>query len=64
MVKLNDIVIMKKSHPCGNDKFIVTRQGADYKLLCIKCKHTVMLDAVSFNKKLKRVETSSEDNIT
>lgn len=62
MVKVNDIVIMKKSHPCGNDRFIVVRQGADYKLCCLKCDRVVMLDVETFNKRLKRVVNVNEEN--
>ena len=31
--KLNDIVTMKKEHPCGNNEFKIVRVGADIKIL-------------------------------
>ena len=31
-LKLHDIVIMKKPHPCGSKEFEVLRLGVDYKL--------------------------------
>ncbi|MBS5777848.1 MAG: DUF951 domain-containing protein [Acholeplasma sp.] len=52
---LNDIVIMKKPHPCGTNEFIITRVGADIKIKCIKCGRTIMLTRIEFNKKLKKV---------
>ncbi len=27
--KLNDIVEMKKNHPCGNNRWLIIRMGAD-----------------------------------
>lgn len=53
--KLNSIVIMKKEHPCGNNEFEVTRLGADIKIKCCKCGHSIMLPRIDFNKKIKKV---------
>ena len=53
--KLNDIVIMKKPHPCGSNKWQIVRVGADIKIKCLNCGHTIMLERVEFNKKIKKV---------
>lgn len=52
---LNDIVIMKKTHPCGENKWQIIRLGADIKIKCLKCGRTIMLSRIEFNKKLKKV---------
>ena len=52
---LNDMVIMKKNHPCGNNEFEIIRLGADVKIRCTKCEHVIMLPRVDFNKKIKKV---------
>ncbi len=52
---LNDKVIMKKGHPCGNNEFEIIRLGADIKIRCTKCNHVIMLPRVDFNKKIKKV---------
>ena len=52
---LNDKVIMKKVHPCGNSEFEIIRLGADIKIKCTKCSHVIMLPRVEFNKKIKKV---------
>ena len=52
---LNDLVIMKKVHPCGNSEFKIIRLGADIKIRCTKCDHVIMLSRVDFNKKIKKV---------
>lgn len=53
--KLNDIVIMKKVHPCGSFEFEIIRLGADIKIRCLKCNHVIMLPRIEFNKKVKKV---------
>ena len=52
---LNDIVVMKKVHPCGSNEFEIVRLGADIKIKCIKCGHVIMLPRVDLNKKIKKV---------
>ena len=52
---LNDIVVMKKFHPCGSYDFEIIRLGADIKIKCVKCGRVIMLPRVEFNKKIKKV---------
>ncbi|MBQ8234950.1 MAG: DUF951 domain-containing protein [Bacilli bacterium] len=47
---------MKKEHPCGTNSFEITRLGADIKIKCINCGHSIMIPRIEFNKKLKKVE--------
>lgn len=53
--KLGSIVIMKKQHPCGTNKWEIIRVGADIKIKCLECGRTIMLPRTEFNKKLKKV---------
>ncbi len=53
--KLGSIVVMKKQHPCGENKWEITRIGADIKIKCLKCGRSIMLPRIDFNKKLKSV---------
>lgn len=55
--KLGSIVILKKVHPCGSNRFEVVRMGADIKVKCLGCCHVVMLPRVDFNKRIKKVES-------
>lgn len=52
--EVGDVVVTKKAHPCGGDRWQVARTGADYKIKCLKCGHVVMLDAQAFFKAVKR----------
>lgn len=53
-LELNDIIQMKKPHACGEDKWQVTRLGADIKLKCTKCNHEIMMDRLELYKKMKK----------
>ena len=51
---LNDIVEMKKQHPCGTNRWQITRMGADIKIKCLKCDNNIMMPRREFNKKIKK----------
>ena len=53
--KLGSIVIMKKAHPCGENKWEITRVGVDIKIKCLNCDRSILLPRIEFNKKLKKV---------
>ncbi|MBP3765630.1 MAG: DUF951 domain-containing protein [Bacilli bacterium] len=53
--KLNDIVIMKKPHPCGFNEWQIIRVGADIKIKCTNCGRSIMMPRIEFNKKLKKI---------
>ena len=53
--ELNDIVVMKKEHPCGENKWKIIRMGADIRIKCTKCERNVLLPRSEFNRKLKKV---------
>ena len=53
--KVGSIVIMKKGHPCGENKWIVTRVGVYVNIKFLKCNREIMLSSLDFEKKLKKV---------
>lgn len=48
-------VIMKKGHPCGENKWEIIRTGVDIKIKCLGCGRLVMLPRIEFNKKIKKI---------
>ena len=40
-IQIGDILIMKKSHPCGEKQWKVLRIGADFRLRCLGCNHEI-----------------------
>ena len=55
-VRVGDILIMKKPHPCGSNRMIVLRVGADFKLLCEKCNRQFMTKRSNIEKSIKKIE--------
>ena len=53
-------VMMKKQHPCGSNEWEITRLGADIKIKCLNCNHTVLIPRIEFNKKLKKILTQED----
>lgn len=58
--QLDDIVEMKKAHPCGENRWKIIRMGMDIRIKCEGCGHSVMLPRKQFEQKMKRVIESAE----
>lgn len=54
-LKVGDEVRMKKAHPCGSYHWRVTRLGADIGILCLKCRHYVMLPRPYLERRVREV---------
>ncbi|NGQ96089.1 DUF951 domain-containing protein [Brevibacillus sp. SYP-B805] len=52
---LGDIVQMKKPHPCGTNAWKVIRMGADIRIKCTGCDHSVLIPRLEFERKMKKV---------
>ena len=52
-IKVNDILEMKKEHPCGGKQFLVLRAGMDFRVRCVKCDREVMVPRVKIEKNIK-----------
>lgn len=61
IVNVDDIVRMKKPHPCGSLDWQITRVGADIGMKCLKCGRRVMLPRDQFNRRLKYVMPADND---
>ena len=57
---INDVVEMKKQHPCGTNSWKVIRMGADIRIKCLGCGHSIMIPRNEFTKKMKRVIQQGE----
>ena len=59
-VRVGDTLVMKKNHPCGENRFEVLRSGMDFKLRCQGCGHEVMLPRSKAEKNIRTVEREGE----
>ena len=54
-VRLNDVLELKKNHPCGGKTWRVLRVGMDFRLRCETCGHEIMVPRVKIEKRIRRV---------
>ena len=54
-IRLNDILVMKKPHPCGEKRWLVLRTGADFRLRCMGCGHEVRVARFKAEKNIRQV---------
>ena len=59
-IRLGDILVMKKPHPCGEKKWLVLRTGMDFRLRCTGCGHKVMLPRRKAEKNIREVLRDSD----
>lgn len=59
--KLNDIVEMKKEHPCHLSKqWRIIRMGADIRIKCLGCGSSVLMPRREFEKKVRKIIAVAE----
>ncbi len=51
---LDDIVQLRKPHPCGSTQWRIVRLGADIGLRCLGCERKVLLPRRELEKRIKR----------
>lgn len=56
---VGDIVKTKKVHPCGSNKWKITRVGVDFKLKCLGCEHVIVMQR---EKALKIITKINDEN--
>lgn len=54
-VRLQDILVMKKEHPCGSKQWLVLRTGMDFRLRCSGCGHEVLLPRSKAEKNIRQI---------
>ncbi|HEB12398.1 MAG TPA: DUF951 domain-containing protein [Actinobacteria bacterium] len=60
---LNDIIKLKKPHPCGTNEWKVDKLGMDIGLTCLGCGHHVKIRRSKLNKNLRGlIENTSDQN--
>lgn len=51
---LDDVVVLRKRHPCGGDTWRIVRLGADIGLRCLGCDRRVLVGRSSVERDIKR----------
>jgi len=59
-LEFDDILQLRKTHPCGEDRWKVIRLGADIKIECLGCGRQVMLPRRKLARSVKYNLTQKE----
>ena len=54
-IKIGDVLVMKKPHPCGSFEFTVLRVGMDFRLRCAGCGHEFLISRQKAEKSTRQV---------
>jgi hypothetical protein len=58
--KLNDVLRLRKPHPCGGYEWKVYRLGADIGIICSTCQHRLLVPRSDLEKRLKTFVSRGE----
>lgn len=59
-LRIDDVVRLRKPHPCGSFEWRVVRLGADIGIRCLGCNRRVLLDRRTLEKRLKSFVSRGE----
>ena len=59
-IRLDDVVRLKKKHPCGSYEWQVVRLGADIGIRCLQCQRRVLLERSTFERRVKAFVSRGE----
>ncbi len=61
---LGDIVRLRKTHPCGGDRWRIDRLGADIGLRCLGCGRHVLIERVTLERRIVSFDERGDPEVT
>lgn len=62
VIRVGDILILKKRHPCGTDNFRVMRVGSDVRIVCVGCGRDLTMPREKLERAAKRIIPGDEND--
>ena len=59
-VRVGDVLVLKKKHPCGDDRFLVLRTGSDVRIRCEGCGRDMTFSRIALEKMIRKVEAANQ----
>jgi len=60
--RVDDIIELKKPHPCGSKLFKVMRVGSEMRIICTGCGHDLNIDRIKLEKATKKIISSTDSD--
>lgn len=61
-LKMDEILRLRKPHPCGSSDWRVVRLGADIGLKCLGCGRRILLPRRELARRMKKRPPDSQEN--
>ncbi len=55
-VSIGDVLVLKKQHPCGSNRWHVVRLGADIGVRCEGCRRRLLMPRSELARRIKSIE--------
>jgi hypothetical protein len=62
-VAVGDVVELRRAHPCGSSRFVVTMVGLDIRLSCTGCGARLILSRERLHSRLRAVHPFEEGSV-
>ncbi len=59
-IEVDDVVRLRKKHPCGGDEWQVVKLGVDIRIKCLKCQKLVLLERGALERRMKTLVSKSQ----
>ncbi len=59
-LRLGDLLVLKKGHPCGDNRWLVVRLGADIGLRCARCGRRLLAPRLQLARRLREIRRGAE----
>ena len=60
-IRVGDVLICKKKHPCGSDRFLTLRTGMDLRVRCCGCGHEILVRRSKLEPNIRAVERPASE---
>jgi hypothetical protein len=50
-LRLGDQITLRRAHPCGSRDWRIDRLGADIGLVCVGCRHRILMDRLDVERR-------------
>lgn len=60
--KTNDLIELKKPHPCGSSTFKILRIGSIMRIVCTGCSRDMEIDRLKLEKATRKIIASEENS--
>lgn len=59
--RVNDVIELKKEHPCGSKQFKVLRVGTVMRIACLGCSRDMEIDRLKLEKATRKIIFTEEE---